>query len=65
MNSVETKLRVALLANARIREEAERLIEAYLMPNSEREAVIGELIHLLDGPKQREAKRLAAKALSE
>jgi hypothetical protein len=65
MNSLETKLQVALLANVSIREEAERLIEAYLTPDAERAAVIDELIRLFDGPKQREAKTLAGEALSE
>jgi hypothetical protein len=65
MTSIENKLRVALLANANIREEAERLLEAYLTPQSERAAVMNELIRLFDGPQQREAQTRAAEALSD
>jgi hypothetical protein len=51
------------LANANLREEGERLIAAYVAPESNRVGVINELIRLFDGPEQREAKRLAQEAL--
>jgi hypothetical protein len=37
----------------------------YIAPESDRAAIISELIRLLDGPAQREAKRLSEVALSE
>jgi hypothetical protein len=61
----ETKLSAALAANVALRVEAERLIAAYIEPNSDRPAVLNELIILFDGPQQREAQRLAAEALDE
>ena len=48
-----------------LRIEAERLIAAYVAPESNRPAIINELITLFDGPAQREAKRLAEEALGE
>ena len=61
----ETQLKAALPANAAIRVQAERLIAAYVAPESDRPAIINELIALFDGPAQREAERLAAEALGE
>jgi hypothetical protein len=62
----ETKrLTAALAANVALRVEAERLIAAYIEPNSDRLAVIKELIILFNGPRQREAQRLAAGALDK
>jgi hypothetical protein len=40
----------------------ERLIAAYVAPESDREAIINELITLFDGPQQREAERLTSVA---
>lgn len=48
-----------------LRIQAERLIAAYVEPNSDRPTVINELITLFDGPAQREAQRLARLALGE
>jgi hypothetical protein len=48
-----------------LRVQAERLIAAYVAPESERAAIINELITLFDGPAQREAQALAADALGE
>jgi hypothetical protein len=39
--------------------QAERLIAAYVAPESNREASINDLLALFDGPQQREAQRLA------
>jgi hypothetical protein len=64
-DSRETKLTAALEANVALRVEAERLIAAYVAPESDRPAIINELIMLFDGPWQREAQRLAAEALDE
>ena len=61
----ETQLSAALTANVALRVQAERLIAAYIEPNSDRPAVINELITLFDGPQQREAERLALEALAE
>jgi hypothetical protein len=60
-----TKLTDALLANAKLRDQAERLIAAYVEPESNRAAIINDLIALLDGPQQREARRLAHEAMGE
>jgi hypothetical protein len=38
---------------------------SYLEPNSDRPAVLNELIILFDGPQQREAQRLGAEALDK
>jgi hypothetical protein len=59
------KLEAALHVNAAILVHAQRLIAAYIAPESDRAAIISELIRLLDGPAQREAKRLAEVALGE
>jgi hypothetical protein len=60
-----TKLETALRVNAALRVQAERLIAAYVAPESDRAAIINTLIVLFDGPAQREADRLAAEALGE
>jgi hypothetical protein len=39
-DSAWKQLRVALLANAKMREGAERLLEGYLTPNSDRAAIM-------------------------
>jgi hypothetical protein len=65
MTPRETKLAAALNANAAVRAQAERLIAAYVAPDSNRTAIINDLIAHFDGPQQREAKRLAAEALDE
>jgi hypothetical protein len=59
------KLEAALRVNAALLVHAQRLIAAYIAPESDRAAIISELIRLLDGPPQREAKRLAEGALGE
>jgi hypothetical protein len=65
MTPLEMKLTNALVANARLREQGERLIAAYIEPGSDRSAIINELIGLFDGPQQREAQRLAREAMGE
>jgi hypothetical protein len=64
MTERESQLEAALVANAAIRVQAEQLIAAYVAPESDREAIINELIALFDGPQQREAERLTSVALS-
>jgi hypothetical protein len=59
----EIQLCAALAANVSMRVEAERLIAAYVEPNSDLPAVINELITFFDGPRQREAQRLAIGAM--
>jgi hypothetical protein len=59
------KLEAALRVNAALLVHAQRLIAAYIAPESDRDAIISELIRLFDGPAQREAKRLAEGALGE
>jgi hypothetical protein len=61
----ESQLEAALRASAALRLQAERLIAAYVAPESDRPAIINELIVLFDGPEQREAQRLAAEALGD
>ena len=65
MTPLEIKLTDALRANAKLREQAEELIAAYIEPGSDRAARIDDLIRLFDGPEQREAKHLAQLALGE
>jgi hypothetical protein len=60
-----SQLEAALRANSALRVEAERLLAAYVAPESDRAAIIHELIALFDGPAQREALALAAAALCE
>ncbi len=62
-DSREAKLTHALDAHVALRIQAERLIAAYVAPESDRAAIINELITLFDGPQQREAERLAEEAL--
>jgi hypothetical protein len=54
MTARETRLEAALVANAALRVQAERLIAAYVAPESNRAAIINELIMLFDGQQQRE-----------
>jgi hypothetical protein len=61
----EGQLEAALRANSALRAQAERLIAAYIAPESDRAAILNELIALFDGPAQREAQTLAAQALGE
>jgi hypothetical protein len=63
MSTKENQLEAALRANAAVRVQAERMIAAYIAPESDRTAIINELIALFDGPAQRQAHRLAAEAL--
>jgi hypothetical protein len=65
MTNRESQLEAALRANAALRVQAERLIAAYVTPTSDRAAIMNELIALFDGPGQREARMLEAKALGE
>jgi hypothetical protein len=65
VNDRTAKLEAALRVNAALRVQAERLIAAYVAPESNRGAIINELIALFDGPAQREADRLATEALGE
>jgi hypothetical protein len=64
-NSREPQLEAALRANAALRVQAERLTAAYVAQDSDRAAIINELIALFDGPIQREAQILEARALGE
>jgi hypothetical protein len=64
INTRETQLEAALRANAALRVQAERLIAAYVAPESDRHAIINELITLFDGPARREAERLTREALA-
>ena len=59
------KLEAALRVSAALLDHAQRLIAAYIAPESDRAAIISELIRLLDGPAHREAKRLTEVALGE
>jgi hypothetical protein len=65
MTPLETRLVAALRANARLREEGERLIAAYVAPGAGRAAIIDELIRLFDDPAQREAERRTREALAD
>ena len=64
-DSREAKLTHALDAHVALRIQAERLIAAYVAPESNRAVVIDELITLFDGPQQREAQKLAWGALDK
>lgn len=59
------KLEAALRVNDALLVHAKRLIGAYIAPESDRAAILSELTRLLDGPAQREAKRLTELALGE
>ena len=65
MTPRETRVEAALDAHVKLREQAERLIAAYVAPESDRPAIINELIVLFDGPAQRKAQSLAAEALGD
>ena len=66
MTPRETKLTAALAAHVKMREQAERLLAAYVAPESDRAAIINDLIALFfDGSHQREAQRPAGEALGE
>ena len=65
MTERTAQLEAALRVNAALRVQAERLIAAYIAPESDRVAIISELIRLFDGPAQREAQRLTREALGE
>ena len=65
MTPLEIKLAAALRANAGLREEGEWLVAAYVAPESDRPAIIDELIRLFDDPAQREAERLTREALAD
>ena len=58
------KLEAVLRVNAALRVQAERLIAAYVAPESDRGSIINEIIALFDELAQREADRLA-EALGE
>jgi hypothetical protein len=60
-----TKLEAALRVHAALLVHAHRLIAAYIAPESDKAAIISELIRLLDGPAQREANRLTEVALCD
>jgi hypothetical protein len=57
--------RSALRSHAALRVQAERLVAAYVAPESNREAIINKLIVRFDGPAQREARMLTAEAKGE
>jgi hypothetical protein len=59
------ELEAALRVNAALRVQAEWLIAAYIAPESDRVAIIAELVRLFDGPAQREAERLTCEAFGE
>lgn len=64
MSTREKRLEAALGANSALCIQAERLIAAYVAPESDRGSIINELIILFNGP-QREAERLSVEALGE
>jgi hypothetical protein len=41
------------------------LLEEYITPDSQRDAIVNQLIALFDGPQQQKAKKLATDALDE
>jgi hypothetical protein len=55
----------ALRAQAGLIPQAQELLTRYLSKEIESPALIDDLLKLLDGPKQREAERLAREALGE
>jgi hypothetical protein len=65
MTPLEAKLIDALLANVKLRHEGERLIAAYVAPESDRLAILDDLIRLFDGPVQREAELLTREVLAD
>ena len=58
------ELESALRANLALIEDAQRLLTRYLTKEIEAPALIDNLLALLDGPQQREAKELADNALT-
>jgi hypothetical protein len=52
-------------ANVALRVQAERLTAVYVAPSSDRPTTVNELIALFDGPAQREAQMLEARAMGE
>jgi len=64
-DSRRAKLVDALLANVKLRHEGERLIAAYIGPESDRLAILDDLIRLSDGPMQREAELLSREVLAD
>jgi hypothetical protein len=65
MTTRKTPARNCSPRQRRLRVQAERLIAAYVAPESDRGSIINELIDLFDGPAQREAQMLEAQALGE
>jgi hypothetical protein len=65
MSIREKQLEAPLRANTALRVQAERLIAAYVAPESDRAAIIDQLITLFDGRAQREARGLASEAMAE
>ena len=65
MTDRTARLEAALRANAAAPRRGRALIAAYITPESDRGAIINELIALFDGPAQREAERLAEEALGD
>jgi hypothetical protein len=65
MTDREIQLEAALRANVALRVQAERLLAAYVAPESDRTAITNELIALFDGPGQREAQRLSGRRWGE
>jgi TfoX/Sxy family transcriptional regulator of competence genes len=63
MTARESDLEAALRANAALRSRAEKQIAAYVMPESDRAAIINDLIDLFNGPDQQEAEMVKARAL--
>jgi hypothetical protein len=58
------ELEAALRANLALIVEAQRLLADYRSKRTQAPALIDNLLLLLDGPQQREAKELADKALT-
>jgi hypothetical protein len=58
------ELEAALRANLALIEDAQRLLADYRSKRTQAPALIDDLLLLLDGPQQREAKELADKALT-
>jgi hypothetical protein len=54
----------ALKAHVALRVEAERLIAAYVAPESDRPTIVNNLITLFDGPQQRERRGLRQRRLA-
>jgi hypothetical protein len=59
------QLETALSAQSALIEEAQAEIARYLSKQMESWEFVDRLIRLLDGPRQREAKRLAQEALGQ